>query len=529
MVDLTSRLKTIRKMIEDGDYFTINRARQYGKTTLLNALSQSLKDDYYVISLDFQELGESKFKSEDSFSRAFASRFHRAFMSENDISNIEHSDNSVDNSSCDRLFSSLDNLSSNAENDSRPFELMELFDCLQDICAASNRRIVLMIDEVDSATNNQVFLDFLAQLRSAYIKRMTNPTFQSVILAGVYDVKNLKRKIRSDDDSKVNSPWNIAADFNVDMSFKPIEIGKMLTDYENEHSVIIDTNTLAQQIYDYTNGYPFLVSRLCQIIDEQLIDTEGTNIQDAWSVNGVDEAARRLEKEKNTLFESLTSKLINSKELNDMVQRILFNGAEVPFVSVNPEIEQATMFGFIREQGGKAVIANRIFETVLYNLFLTTESGQKSDIFKAGEIDKPQFVKNGHLDMDLILERFTYTFNDLYGDRSEKFFEEDGRRYFLLYLKPIINGTGNYYIESRTRNNGRTDVIVDYLGEQYIIELKIWRGNSYNERGEKQLNDYLSYYHLKKGWMVSFCFNKNKKIGVHEVHLGDSSLVEAIV
>jgi len=72
-------------------------------------------------------------------------------------------------------------------------------------------------------------------------------------------------------------------------------------------------------------------------------------------------------------------------------------------------------------------------------------------------------------------------------------------------------------------------VIVDYRGEQYIIELKIWRGNSYNERGEKQLSDYLDHYHLKKGWMVSFCFNKNKKIGVHEVKIGDHRLVEAVV
>lgn len=37
----------------------------------------------------------------------------------------------------------------------------------------------------------------------------------------------------------------------------------------------------------------------------------------------------------------------------------------------------------------------------------------------------------------------------------------------------------------------RTDVIVDYLGEQFIIEMKIWRGNAYHERGEQQLLDFL--------------------------------------
>lgn len=65
-----------------------------------------------------------------------------------------------------------------------------------------------MIDEVDSATNNQVFLDFLVQLRAYYIDRDVQPTFQSVILTGVYDVMNLKRKIRPDEEHKVNSPWN---------------------------------------------------------------------------------------------------------------------------------------------------------------------------------------------------------------------------------------------------------------------------------------------------------------------------------
>lgn len=31
-----------------------------------------------------------------------------------------------------------------------------------------------------------------------------------------------------------------------------------------------------------------------------------------------------------------------------------------------------------------------------------------------------------------------------------------------------------------------TDVIVDYLGEQFIVELKIWHGGEYNERGEQR-------------------------------------------
>ena len=48
MVDLTTRMNAIRLMIADGEYFVINRARQYGKTTLLKALASNLGDDCVV-------------------------------------------------------------------------------------------------------------------------------------------------------------------------------------------------------------------------------------------------------------------------------------------------------------------------------------------------------------------------------------------------------------------------------------------------------------------------------------------------
>lgn len=62
-------------------------------------------------------------------------------------------------------------------------------------------------------------------------------------------------------------------------------------------------------------------------------------------------------------------------------------------------------------------------------------------------------------------------FSEIYGN-DDRFIEDYGRKLFLLYLRPIINGAGNYYIEAQTRDARRTDVIVDYSGEQFIIELK---------------------------------------------------------
>jgi len=75
----------------------------------------------------------------------------------------------------------------------------------------------------------------------------------------------------------------------------------------------------------------------------------------------------------------------------------------------------------------------------------------------------------------------------------------------------------------------RTDVVVDYKGQQFVCELKIWHGEEYNRRGEEQLAGYLDAYHLTTGYMLSFNFNKKKKTGVQRIRLGDKLLVEAVV
>lgn len=77
MVNLDSRLAEIKKMIDRGDYFTINRGRQYGKTTTIRALASYLSEDYFVISMDFQFVSHSDFVSESAFVRGFARELWR--------------------------------------------------------------------------------------------------------------------------------------------------------------------------------------------------------------------------------------------------------------------------------------------------------------------------------------------------------------------------------------------------------------------------------------------------------------------
>ncbi|MBQ8160080.1 MAG: 9-O-acetyl-N-acetylneuraminate esterase, partial [Clostridia bacterium] len=201
-------------------------------------------------------------------------------------------------------------------------------------------------------------------------------------------------------------------------------------------------------------------------------------------------------------------------------------GTRITYNAQQDEIVQMQMYGLIRNDRGTVRIANRIFETMLYNLFLSDEELKNNVFTRAGDLEKNQFITDGKLNMRLILERFIDTYQEIFGPLEGRFKEKDGREQFLLYLKPIINGTGNYYIEAQTRDQTRTDVIVDYLGQQYIIELKIWRGERYNQAGEKQISEYLDYFGLTTGYMLSFNFNKKKETGVKRVQVGDKVLFE---
>ena len=448
MVNLDSRLAQIKKMVDRGQYFCINRGRQYGKTTLLDALQSYLQNDYTVISMDFQaQMSAATFENERTFSKAFIDAFIETAM-----------------------FSDKTALMKIAKSELTAItNLVELFRKLSVVCKLNDKKIVLMIDEVDSASNNQVFLDFLAQLRGYYLIRNKRPTFQSVILAGVHDIRNLRQKIRPDAEHKHNSPWNIASNFDIDMSFSVNDIAGMLMEYENDHHTGMDIAKLSQLIYDYTSGYPVLVSSICKYMDEN---------QKNWTSENLVSAVKAIIISKIPLFESLINKLEDDQQLCNLLYRLLFQGEKFLFSAYDAAIQSAVMYGFVKNQNGSLEIANRIFETVIYDWFISSAS-TNSPIFSEGVNDKNQFIQGNQLNMEKILEKFILHFNDIYGSQPDKFKEEDGRKLFLLYLRSIINGTGNYYIEAQTRDQKRTDVIVEL-----VFIAKKW----YNRRYEKRIS-----------------------------------------
>lgn len=310
MVDLKSRLEDTKELVDSGAYFTIHKPRQYGKTTLLASISNYLRNDV-VINMDFQMIGTAEFQTEEAFSVAFLRTFNRALQARR--KNLDY----VSKEDVNRL-------SVYAES-STPVSMSLLFEVLSHFCAHCTKPVVLIIDEVDSAKEMPVFEDFLAQLRAAYLYRNAMPTFHSVILCGVTNLTVSTSDFELQPHTKNYGPWNIAMEFPVEMKFNEEDIQSLLVQYENDYHTQMDIQAMAKRLFTSTGGYPFLVSKYCKTIDEEVAGTpEFPEKKDAWTQEGFHKAEHCIAQEIGNLFASMVNEAPEYAELKEIMRTILF-------------------------------------------------------------------------------------------------------------------------------------------------------------------------------------------------------------
>jgi len=505
MVDISEKLTRIKELIDTESYFTINRARQFGKTTILSALERLLQDEYVVASISFEGLGDESFQSVDLFCNEFMEliREARIHVSPNDDTNEKWVNTNV------TTFRALGKH-------------------ITEMCRG--KKVVLMIDEVDKTSNNQIFLNFLSMLRSKFLARKggKDHTFHSVILVGVYDIKNIKLKmiqdgthLPSEGETKIyNSPWNIAIDFEIDMSFNPAEISTMLSDYEADNQIGLNIKELANEIYDYTDGYPYLVSKLCKHIDEKLSKT--------WTADSVRSTVQTILKEKNTLFDDIYKNLENNKKLYELIHDILIVGKRRLYSIGNPTVDLGVIYGIIKESNSFVSVSNRVFEMLICDYFISKDEENNRRITGVLQND---VIRNGIFDMELCLRKFSEFYSEIFNKHDISFLEEHGRLLFLAFLKPLVNGQGFFHIESQFTDLRRMDIVVDFGQKQFILELKLWRGKKYQAEAFTQLCGYLESKHADTGYMLTFDFRKeaNKVRKTEWIKVNDKRIFSVIV
>ncbi len=510
MVDTSQKLKKIIQMIEKGLYFTINRPRQFGKTTTLSLLAKqlNLREDYLALEISFEGIGDVPFASEQTFCPSFLGIIARSLK-----------------------FVNVDISTYFAQAAPQVHNFDELSQFISQGVLHLQKQLVLLIDEVDKSSNNQIFLHFLGMLRNKYLLRNADKdyTFQSVILAGVHDIKTLKAKIRptpptesgGESKERYNSPWNIAIDFEVDLSFSATEIESMVQDYSQDHQIQPDIPAIAKQLHYYTSGYPYLVSKLCKFIDEKIVPARA---DPNWTVDDVEAAFKMMVNGvyTTTLFDSLTKNLENNPDLYDLIFQIVINGKSTDFIATNPIINLGYLYGILTPSAqGRCQIHNRIFEQRIYaHMMSKVETSRGATNGFSG----PEFYATDGLDVKVILQRFQAFMQENYAHRDAHFLEREGRLLFLSFLKPIINGKGFDFKEPNVGDERRMDIVITYQNKRYVLELKIWYGAKAHQEGLQQLSDYLDIYGLREGYLLIYDFNKGKTYKEAQIEFNDKQI-----
>lgn len=481
MMENSQKLKEVIGLVERGNYFTINRPRQYGKSTTLHQLGEALKEKYLPIELNFQGIDSMWHESDGAFAEMFLQQL-------SDFFEYDHTELAAFIETQKPLVDNMDKLSK----------------VITRLMHQTSRKIVLLIDEVDASSEYESFLRFLGMLRTKYLARFKPQhfTFHSIVLAGVHDIKSLKFKLRNPGDAQYNSPWNIAVDFNVRMSFNPVEIAPMLEQYCAAEGVTMDIPAIAERLYYHTSGYPFLVSKLCKNIAEIILPKRPEAERKEWTLQEVEQSVQLLLKENNTNFDSLIGNMENNPSLYKLTYEVIINGANIPFSPNEPVTRLGRMYGVFKANG-RLKIHNRIYEQCLYE-YMAAKTRQT--LIERDEYNfSTNFVLPDHtLDLEGVLLQFQQFMKEQRSKKDKTFIERQWRLVFLAFLKPIIASHGYDFKEVETSDEKRLDVIVTFYNHRYILELKVWRGEKNHEKGLKQLANYLEIHGVAKGYLLIF-------------------------
>jgi len=471
-VDLTPQINNLRRLVEKRTYFVINRPRQFGKTTALNFLAQSLQASgkYAPVLISFQGFTQRSHITEARFfttvAKHIAERVMRVFP------NLPESTQAV-----------------SAVNDQDGF-----FDWLRNLCEHLPKKLVLLIDEIDAAPEN-VIIGFLAGLREMYLQRAQEPAPHCVCLAGMHDIKNLQARYREEKHSRGSaSPFNIAIDYEL----PPFSLAN-IRQYYLEHTAatgqVFDEKVFAR-MHEVTSGHPWLVSSLAKLLVEKIAPKPRQKIR----LEHVQKAIQELIASRNANFDSLF-KNAHHPRLFPLVLDLL-EGEKYRYNIQDDDIDLGVKYGIFAESERRLGVANLIYAQVLFQHFERELKGLGiKEIVAANHFED----RHGRLNFRLILEKFQAFMKAKGREVVEHptFREATGQLLLLSYLDQLVNGKGWTFKEVRT-GKGRIDVLCCYGRQKEVVELKLWYGASRYSQGLQQLVKYLESESLDHGYLVVF-------------------------
>ncbi len=368
--------------------------------------------------------------------------------------------------------------------------LVQVFHKIEQV---KDKKLVLIIDEVEGI-NPEYFGKFLHTIRNAYHSRKTHG-LKSVIFVGVSNITGVVQDNAS--------PFNISDSLQVDY-FTKEEVFELLEQHETETGQKFSPQ-VKEKIYGITVGQPGLVNgfaaRLVELNPTKpLIDyLDYLAVEDWYTYDALDK--------------NVANVINKAKKHQKYLEELLFLDRKVRFDIDTEEIRFFYINGLIHKNAeGHVAFWVPLYKKRLQKYFYPKMNGEAETIIADIRAEK-YLTANNQLDMDKIIREYQ-TYAQKRGFRPFFITDKDGNALglreaalmysFETYIQSFLEALkGKSYLEPHVAL-GRSDLIVNILGSEWVIEAKIFYHAAQFADGKTQLAYYIKSLGLDRGIYLVF-------------------------
>jgi len=495
MIEASTRIQGVEQLIDMKQFFVIHAARQSGKTTYLKDLTHRLNSEgkYYTLYCSLE-------------------RMQKVPDPEKGIPEIV------------KLIKDLLQLSAIpqkeefAKNADYSNFTGVLFTELAWFCKKLDKPFVLLFDEADCLSEGTL-IAFLRQLRNGYNDRDTIPFVHSLALVGMRNIRDYKAQVRPDSDSHgLASPFNIVTETFTLENFTQAEVASLYQQHTDDTGQQFDDGAIAY-IYEQTCGQPWLVNA---VVREIIVKMLRSDYSQTITAEMAKTAVQTIIIRRDTHIDSLLERL---KE--ERVRRVIepMISGEDYFDRMSDDYRYVTDLGLIKSIGGRIQPSNPIYGEVIVRT-LSFDMQEKFMIEKP-DYTIPRYLKDGKMDISCLLTDFQQFWRENSAIWIEKIQYKEAAPHLILqgFLQRVLNvpnqdlsmcrfpkgnNGGGHIIRDMAAGTGRLDLGVVYEHKTYPIEIKLWKGDQYYQRGLEQTARYADIFGCKEGWLVVFDQRKRK-------------------
>ena len=503
VVARTDELSDFVNRLKKGRYVVLFAPRQTGKTTFFRNALSALEDQeslYFPIQLNFEGYVDSN-----------ATTFY-ASLCEEICKQIQNVFQKRQENPSDRLNRFL----ASAEI-TEHISMRKFFEDLGGLL--KEQRLVMIIDEFDGIPQDAI-RGFLHSLRHIYLSGRTRCP-HSIGIVGVKSITQLNY-------DRSISPFNIQDEFKLP-NFTLEQVRELFSQYTDEVGQPFAPDTI-EAIHKQTAGQPVLVNRFAQILTEELDIPKSEPI----TMDPFSKAHAQLLRGRNTNIEHLVANIRRDRRFEALLMKIASYDEGVRFNLYNERINELATYGVIAEGAdGMCEIINPIYHYCIMHAFKPIVNGLEREYLpednRAGFQD--YLTPDGQIQMTVLLDNF----RDFIARAGFKILqvpdtpqEYVGQLLLFAYLEQFVQIVGGtMYLEVQT-GRGRMDLLIHHSHRKYIVETKIWGGDSRYQVGKAQLAAYAKLESAEEGYYVVFDHRNTPEPRV-ETDTLDGSIIRSYV